>query len=339
MAEGNGGIGAVGRLTAAALRDRCRIRALACQDHGRYEAAGVEVRGFGDRRARFALANAWAARASTHAMYDHAGTARAHINLVAGRTPFAVWVHGVEIWDDPRADYLQSIRRASIVIANSAYTVARAGKVLDGLNVKVCELGTFADTAGPAPRRDGPPTVMLLGRADQWFAKGHDLLIEVWPRVVSAVPDARLLLVGGGPELPRVQRLAAASSAQHAIEIAGFVPDDRLEQYWRRATVFAMPGSMEGFGIVYIEAMRRSIPVVAATDDAGHDINVDGVTGMNVARADRARLAEVLIHLLRDRDDAARLGRGGLARWRDRFAFSHFKSRLVETTSGFLSGN
>jgi phosphatidylinositol alpha-1,6-mannosyltransferase len=101
------------------------------------------------------------------------------------------------------------------------------------------------------------------------------------------------------------------------------VPADRLEDYWRRATVFAMPGSMEGFGIVYIEAMRRSIPVVAATDDAGGRINVDGVTGMNVARADKARLADVL-------------GAAGQARWRERYTFSAFRRRLHDATADFL---
>jgi phosphatidyl-myo-inositol dimannoside synthase len=337
--SGNGGICAVARMSASALSHRCSIVALACQDAADHRIETIPVRAFADRRLEFLVANLAACQGATHVMYDFAGTARAHIDLPFRRRPYAVWVHGLEVWPEAPPKYLRAISGASLILANSAYTVARAdGALPNGAEVVTCPLGTPHSSPpvniGPS---DGPPTVMLLGRADELFAKGHDVLIEVWPDVVSAVPDAHLLLVGGGSALNKVRNLAAASPARGSIEIAGFVPDDALDAYWQRAVVFAMLGFTEGFGLVYIEAMRRGLPVIASMDDAGQEINVDGTTGFNVSCKDKRRLAEILVMLLSDRDFARKLGAAGYARWQTHYTFAAFKQRLTAATDRFLA--
>lgn len=336
---GNGGISRVARLTADALSRSCRIEILACQDTASYCIGKVPVRVFSDRRLRFFAANLVAAQYATHVVYDFAGTARVHMDLPLQRRPFAVWLHSLEIWPGAPSKYLKAIAGASLLLANSAYTVKRAGCGLPkDVDVAICPLATPESSSpckiGPS---DAPPTVMLLGRMDEILAKGHDVLIEAWPEVVSAVPDARLLLVGGGAALGKVRDLARASAASGSIEITGFIPEESLETYWQRATVFAMPGFTEGFGLVYAEAMRRGLPVVASTEDAGQEINLDGITGFNVSRSDKKRLTEVIVTLLRDRDLARKLGAAGHVRWRDRYSFSAFERRLVTATERFLT--
>jgi phosphatidyl-myo-inositol dimannoside synthase len=328
-------------MTATVLSRRCRIEALACQDAADHRIESVSVRAFANRRLPFLLANVTGTRHATHVIYDFAGTARAHVDLPFRRRPYAVWVHGWEVWQASSPKYLRAISGAALVLANSGYTVTRAnanGAFPEGLDVIACPLGTVQDDPpsklGPS---DGPPTVMLLGRVDELFAKGHDLLIEVWPEVVSAVPDAKLLLVGGGSAVDKVRGLAAASLARDSIEITGFVPDDALDACWRRATVFAMLGFAEGFGLVYAEAMRRGLPMIASTEDAGQEINVDGRTGFNVPRKDKRRLTEVLVTLLRDGDLARSLGAAGYLRWKEQYTFSAFERRLINATRQFLT--
>jgi phosphatidyl-myo-inositol dimannoside synthase len=339
LAAGNGGICAVARLTAIALSGCGPLRALACQDNIDHYVGATSVRAFRNHRILFVLSNLNECRLATHVIYDFAGTARAHPNIPFLQRPYAVWIHGWEVWPGAPRKYLQALRGASLVLANSAYTLRRAGAMFPtGLDVRICPLGTFDDsspaTVGPS---NGPPTVMLLGRADELFAKGHDVLIGIWPRIISAVPDARLLLVGGGSALDKVRGLAAASPARAAIEVVGFVPEERLEGYWQRATVFAMLSFAEGFGLVYVEAMRHGLPVIASINDAAQEVNVDGVTGFNIARSDSNRLTEILIALLRERDYARRLGAAGHACWRQKYAFSSFSQRLRATTAEFLA--
>jgi phosphatidylinositol alpha-1,6-mannosyltransferase len=333
---GNGGICAVARMTARVLLQHYPLEALAWQDVDDHRIETVPVRVFRNRRILFALTNLAASQRATHVLYDHVGTARAHFDLPFRRRPYAVWVHGWELWHEPLPKHLRAIAGAALVLANSAYTVKRASTVLPA-GVVSCPLGTPESrpppTIGPSA---APPTVMLLGRADELFAKGHDILIDIWPDVISAVPDARLLLVGGGNALDRVRELAAASRAREAIEITGFVPDEALDSYWRRATVFAMLGFAEGFGLVYAQAMRRGLPVVASTEDAGQEINVEGWTGFNVSRDDKKRLTEVLVALLRDPDYARTLGSRAHSRWQEQYTFEAFGRRFTEATARFL---
>ena len=101
--------------------------------------------------------------------------------------------------------------------------------------------------------------------------------------------------------------------------------------------VFAMPGYAEGFGVVYIEAMRRGLPVIASTEDAGKEINADGITGFNVPCKNKRRLTEVIVTLLRDRDLARSLGYAGYLRWKERYTFSAFERRLGDAVKRFLA--
>jgi phosphatidyl-myo-inositol dimannoside synthase len=327
-------------MTGSALARHYQVEALACQDTIDHRVGSIMVRTFSDRRLPFVVANLAAVQRATHVIYDFAGTARAHLNLPLCHRPYAVWMHGLEVWQGTAPKYLRAISSADLIIANSNYTVERANGLLPkGIEIVACQLGTPEDhlpaKIGPS---EGPPTVMLLGRADELFAKGHDLLIEVWPDVVSAVPDAKLLLVGGGSALRRVRDLAAASTARSSIEVAGFIPDHAIDAYWQRTVVFAMPGYTEGFGIVYIEAMRRGLPVIASTEDAGQEINADGITGFNVSCKDNKRLAEAIVTLLRDRDLARSFGASGHSRWKDQYTFSAFERRLGGAMKRFLTG-
>lgn len=338
MAPGNGGVAAVARMTARVLAEHHAVRALACQDRGNYEVERVPVAAFDGHILPFVIWNFRESRKSTHVIYDHPATARAHLDAPFSSRPYAVWIHGWEIWEQAPAKYVRAVAGASLVLANSAYTAERGRHALSGIVPRICTLGTSGNEcpAHIGPSVD-PPTVMLLGRIDDLFAKGHDVLIEIWPQVVSAVPDARLLLVGGGTALERVRAMAAASAARESIEITGFVASRGLEDYWRRATVFAMPGFAEGFGLVYVDAMRHGLPVIASTDDGGQDVNVDGVTGYNVARADRKRMVDAIVSLLRDPDKARTMGAAGHALWQRTYTFDCFRDRLLDVMGGFLS--
>ena len=78
--------------------------------------------------------------------------------------------------------------------------------------------------------------------------------------------------------------MAAQSSAASQIVFEGFVPEADLDRYYASATVFAMPSRGEGFGLVYIEAMRHGLPVIASDEDAGPEIVKHGETGYTINR-------------------------------------------------------
>ena len=335
LRPGNGGIAEVARVSMKALAGAGPTLGHACLEREDYQIGGARARGYGASRARFQLGLEGASLQGGRFLYDFAGTARA-ARWLWPRRPYAVWTHGIEVWDEVRADRADALARAQLVLVNSAFTRARAEPTLGRLrDVRLCRLGSFSDEEiAPVPR-DGPPTALLLGRVEPGWPKGQGILVDIWPRVVSAVPDARLKLVGKGPALDALRDLAKASPVAASIEVAGFVPEERIEQVWAEASVFAMPSLTEGFGLVFIEAMRRSLPVISSRSDAGAEVNLDGETGYAVARDDHERLVEALVATLRDRDLSQKLGAAGAARWRAEFRFSAFERRFLAALSGF----
>jgi phosphatidylinositol alpha-1,6-mannosyltransferase len=98
-----------------------------------------------------------------------------------------------------------------------------------------------------------------------------------------------------------------------------------------------MPSRGEGFGIVYIEAMRYGLPIIASIHDAAPEINVHGETGYNVDLDRPDELPDAIVRLLRERDHARLLGRQGRKRWQENFSFSAFRSRFRPILHEFLS--
>lgn len=290
-------------------------------------------------KAAFAARSYSAALATSHALYDSVGIAGAHPKIPGLRRPYAVFIHGIEVWEGLRADHRATIRNADLVLANSTFTLDRFQSLHGALsNAQVCALATEDEAEPPRAGFDGPPTVLIVGRIEASESyKGHRELIDCWPAVVAGAPGARLVIAGAGSGLAEVRAWAAASPASDAIEVLGFVAEEDLPAVWRRAHVLAMPSRGEGFGLVYVEAMRLGLPVVASTLDAGQEVNIDGETGFNVDLADPADLPRRLIQLLSDRTLAQRLGAQGQARWRELYRFSAFDRRFAPILLDFLA--
>lgn len=331
---GLGGISRVARNTARAIIETGADVSLL----GLLDSQSVGISGHMSRIAKGSklsfLASCYAAAATHHSfIYDSLGLARAHPRLPFLSRPYAVWIHGIEVWCSLPTERKQVINRADLVLSNSAYTLARYEQTHGKLpNARVCRLATEEDDLPlETAKFNGPPTVLIVARMDEGdLYKGHVELIGAWPKVVASVPDARLVIVGSGSGKQKVIDLAAASNASPSITITGFLSEEELARVWSEAHVFAMPSRAEGFGLVYIEAMRHGIPVIASVHDAGQEVNIDGCTGYNVDLDMAGSLESRIIEMLRDTDLTQRMGSAAQIRWRENFRYSAFKERLLE---------
>src|SRR5690606_6939430 len=102
----------------------------------------------------------------------------------------------------------------------------------------------------------------------------------------QAVPDARLLIVGGGPDAARLRRLAVRGGVVDAVTFTGAVPYAELPAHFCAGDVFAMPCrtrggglDVEGLGIVFLEASACGLPVVAGDSGGAPEAVLEGVTG------------------------------------------------------------
>lgn len=341
LTAGHGGIARVARMTARTMIDQgTDIELLSLLDEMPVDIADHRATTVRGNRIAYVARCHVAALTRDRFLYDSVGMARAHPRFAPLRRPYGVWIHGIEVWHYLGADRERALRAADLVLVNSQFTLDRFQNLhwpLDAAHV--CWLATEDDEAPTArPDFQGPPTVLLLGRIDKdQFYKGHKEVVESWSTVAAAIPDARLVIAGGGSGLAHLRDLARSSSASRSIKILGFVPEADLPALWQQAHVFAMPSRKEGFGLVYIEAMRQGLPVIASVHDAGAEVNVDGQTGYNVNLDKPKELADRLIHLLRSPDLAQSLGQTGHDRWRQHFRFSAFSRRLNAILAPFVA--
>lgn len=196
LSAGMGGICRVARLMARVFVDEgWPVSALDLLDAEPPADIGIPVRTFHNSRMPFAWACHRAALKGSLLIYDHLGTARAHPRFWPLKRPHAVWIHGIEVWEDLRADRLAAARRADLLRCKTAYTRRRAcelhGAPFEFDRAQVCWLATEeGEPPARAPAFDGSPTVLVLGRTDEGRYKGHREIIDCWRKVVSAIPDA-----------------------------------------------------------------------------------------------------------------------------------------------------
>lgn len=112
-----------------------------------------------------------------------------------------------------------------------------------------------------------PNDVLALGRMAA--NKGYDLLLQAMPVVFELVPEARLVAAIGGEEseqddvgVGELRRLADELGIADRIHWVQYVPDEDLPDFYRAASVFALPSRYEPFGMVAIEAMACGTPTV-----------------------------------------------------------------------------
>jgi phosphatidyl-myo-inositol dimannoside synthase len=275
------------------------------------------------------------------------------LGLLAGRltrttgVPCVGFTHGVEVAVGRVPLVRRLLRRVAgdlrLLTAVSHWSAARVARAVRGrCPVELLPAGVAADVYHPEV--DGTPVRQRhrLGSAPVCVCvsrlvprKGQDRLIQAWPSVVAEVPDARLLLVGGGPDERRLRRLAAASPAADRIHLTGEVPWDALPAHYAAGDVFAMPCrtrwlglDLEALGVVYLEASASGLPAVAGRSGGAPETVVEGETGTVVDGRRPGPVGRAVARLLADPQRARAMGAAGRQRVEAEFAWEAVVAKL-----------
>jgi glycosyltransferase involved in cell wall biosynthesis len=168
-------------------------------------------------------------------------------------------------------------------------------------------------------------------------------LVEALAQLPRDIP-ARLIVIGDGPESPRIAARARDLGVSERVELRGRQSDDALRTAYASADVFVLPaivdarGDTEGLGVVLLEAMNFGVPVIASATGGIVDIVVDGKTGLLVSPGDAAALADALGRIAGDADLADRLGAQGRDWVREKFSWSAIVSKWQAVYQRALGG-
>lgn len=297
-------------------------------------------------KAQFAVrvAAAQARQRTDWVLFSHLGPALVQCGLPAAvRQPYAVFLHGIEAWGALTSAQVAVLKRASLRLSNSGYTARRIMDAHPAIGpVVACPLALPPRLHGKSGPVDaellgslGSHVVLVVGRmASAERYKGHDQLLAAWSGVLARIPDAQLVIVGDGDDRLRLMGEAATRGINASVRFTGFVSSSTLQALYERCALFALPSRGEGFGLVYLEAMRQGKPCIGAVHDAAADVIEDGVTGRLIVQDDISGMSRTLASLLLDSNQRQTMGTAGQRRVAERFEFDRFR----RTLRGLLDG-
>jgi len=320
--------------------------------------ASVEYHAFAGRKGAMAKATLGYALRRPVFFFDYLRLALPVLPLVAlGWGRAIVFAHGQEYWKDIRWTDRLTLRSASLVVANSHFTLRKMRNAVGEMRAVACPLGLpeqlpLNDELSSGPQgplelracdgRDrllGERVLLLVGRVEsRERGKGHEEMLAVLPELLSRFPDVQLVFAGPGDDRSRLTRVADRLRVSHAVFMPGYMEPQMLAALYRRCYAFTMPSRQEGFGLVYLEAMNFAKPCLGCWDDGAEDVIVHGQTGHLVRDPkDRTEVAAALSDLLADPAKATQMGLRGFELLRSRFTAEHFRARVIQHLEPFLN--
>lgn len=242
------------------------------------------------------------------------------IAYVAGVRPLIVLAHGAELlptvgrWRRPLWKMLQRrvLESASLVIANSQYTRQLVSRVAPNARVEAIPLAVDAQRFAPRDRQTVKEKYGVLGRqvlctvSRIYPYKGHDIVLRALARLGPADRERIVyLIVGKGPYEPSLRRLAFELQVESNVRWLGFVSEDHLPEVYSASDLFVLctrdapeERSVEGFGLVFLEAQSCGTPVVGTRTGGIPAAIENGHGGWLIAQDDEAALTDIIRQLV-----------------------------------------
>ena len=167
--------------------------------------------------------------------------------------------------------------------------------------------------------------------------KGQIHLIRALPAILRVHPRTGLVLVGQGDLAEELKAEAVRIQVEEHVQFLGFRSD--IPVLLNLMDVFVLPSLSEGLSMALLEAMAAECPVVATRVGGNVELVEEGVTGYLVPSESPQLLAERVIDLLRNREEARRFGRRGRDRVREKFSLAGMVDAYQECYCDAIAGH
>jgi len=188
----------------------------------------------------------------------------------------------------------------------------------DRVHTVLCGMNHERFLLADPPPRSSTPLVVSWSRLRKY--KSIDIAIRAFAIIQQKLPEAKLLIMGRGPDEGRLRKLTTQLGLDDVVSFEGFLPWDELVRTLHRCHTFLNPSPKEGWGLTVIEANQCGLPVVASDAPGLRDSVRDGETGFLVPYGDVEAFAAAAIRHLTEPE----LWRGqheAAIQWADSFSW------------------
>ncbi|MDE4175515.1 glycosyltransferase [Phaeobacter sp. PT47_59] len=254
-------------------------------------------------------------------MHAHFGTNATAVALLAQELsgiPFSFTTHGPEEFDAPHALSLgEKVNRAAFAVAISSFGKSQLSRwaefgAWDKIKVVHCgiEPARFAD---PAPLPEGGLRLVAIGRFVE--QKGQMVLIRAMARIVAALPDVHLTLIGDGEMRADLEGEIRRAGLQNHVTLTGWLDEAGVRAELAASHLLVMPSFAEGLPMVVMEAMAAARPVLATYVAGTPELVLQEETGWMVPAGDAEALAAAVAEIAKlPRERLSEMGRLGRLR-------------------------
>lgn len=273
------------------------------------------------------------------------------------KIPYMVYCHGMDVMtaaQSPRKKKLAQkiLKNAEFVVANSEFTKE---KVLD-YGVRAQDVMVVYPCPNMKLRRNvaneeidelknkyglrNKKIILTTGRLVE--RKGHDVVLGALHKLKESVPNVHYAIIGEGPQEEAVGRMIKILKLEESVTLVGKATDYELATWYEACDVFVMISRQlkdedaEGFGIVYLEANMFGKPVVAGKSGGVAEAVLDNETGILVEPTNPHEIISTMERLLKDPEEARRLGENGRKRVENEFQWKKQAAPLVERIMKYL---
>ncbi|MCJ7450366.1 MAG: glycosyltransferase family 4 protein [Candidatus Nanohaloarchaeota archaeon QJJ-9] len=233
-------------------------------------------------------------------------------------TPFVYTLHGVSSqhisrkWLKPLAELVSkpedwNVDEADKLIAVSKDAKERAADYYDLKPEKVEVVYNGVDTENFTSKGSFKNQVLFVGHMNS--RKGPHILLEAFENVAKDFNDTDLVFVGEGRDLEEIKNKVGKKGLEDRTRFLSDISEEKLIELYS-TSVFVLPSSYEGLGMVYLEAMSCGSPVIGCRNSAVPEVIKDGETGYLVDRSTEA-VEEALRKLLSSPEDIEEMGKAG----------------------------
>jgi phosphatidylinositol alpha-1,6-mannosyltransferase len=249
------------------------------------------------------------------------------------RARIVLMLIGIEAWKPQDWLTRQQLYRVDQFLSISDHTwrtFLQANPEFAGKPHETVLLGIEEPFTGETPPVRDPPVALMLSRLlKSEDYKGHREVIDAWPLVQKRLPQAELWIAGEGDLRAELEQMVAARGLQGKVRFWGRISEEQKQELLERCRCLVMPSRGEGFGLVYLEAMRVGRPCLVSTLDAGREVINPPEAGLAVNMDESEELARALVRLLSETDEWQNWSRDARHRYESYFTAGKYQERLA----------